>query len=678
MLDTVLKIGKAFRESPNGLKYHRYIKPCPQDTDKRKILRLSLPLTENLDFNFDGIKEITDENIIRDRLFYLTFKTSDADGLVKFIFGDIYYSLSKGKENGYYRLGDPSNKQKAYQVSSFFRGVEDFKNIDDIYNNRFNNSQSSMKLFKKKFEEKVTLVERLLKYQNGVLQYLKSEERKHMSFSALLSQENELRKLAAKNVFSIIRQSRNAKKTFKSILEIEEPDWKMVESNEEFVDKLVNLSTGEIFLHFEFQGKQHWYEFQNDLETINLKILEDFTEKSIKTNGYILRKYLYKTLSSPEKDLQFPTFQARARYRNKLFYKIDEILDLLYAIDFSKKALLKVPYSDIKIIAYPDGDRLLASHYEEFSQQKNVLAEEQKSEAIIRQKNKIETEPLFEPFIENEVEKIIKFDLIFSKQGGQTSPDIDMVEVSGLEKSTLSEISKRIGDIKRNLYDIRQNEISFESKPFSITWSFLNILSDSTSGVKKYQSHLLKVLPKIYTGTYYQDPILLPALIQKTEENIRNMKSGFKLLKYDFIFLVSIQNTKQEGGNLVQIKESQSYKIGLLLGELARQFAAWRDDCPMKSFEKSYVGTLSRRISTLNDLTKFKIFIEEKLILHERTKFTHPISVKLAEAIKEIEQSNENYDKNKCAFGFFEAYFASSRHDDAENAQALENEKVII
>ena len=59
MLETVLKIGKAFRESPTGLKHHRYVKPCPQDTDKRKILRLSLPVNEDFSFHFNGIKEIS-------------------------------------------------------------------------------------------------------------------------------------------------------------------------------------------------------------------------------------------------------------------------------------------------------------------------------------------------------------------------------------------------------------------------------------------------------------------------------------------------------------------------------------------------------------------------------------------------------------------------------------------
>lgn len=80
MLETVLQIGKAFRESPTGLKHHRYIKPCPPDTDKRKVLRLSLPVNDEFGFDFNGISEITDENIIKDKLFYLTFKTSDGRG----------------------------------------------------------------------------------------------------------------------------------------------------------------------------------------------------------------------------------------------------------------------------------------------------------------------------------------------------------------------------------------------------------------------------------------------------------------------------------------------------------------------------------------------------------------------------------------------------------------------
>src|SRR3990172_4442451 len=175
MLGTVLKIGKAFRESPTGLKHHHYVKQCPQDTNKRKILRLSLPVNnEDFSFDFDRMKEITDENIIKYELFYPTFKTSDADGLVKYIFGDIYYSLSKGAEGGYYRLEDKTNKQKAYQVSSFFRGCEDFKSLGKMHeeqpSSRGGKECFLIIPFRREFEKNIMFIERLFKYHCGILE----------------------------------------------------------------------------------------------------------------------------------------------------------------------------------------------------------------------------------------------------------------------------------------------------------------------------------------------------------------------------------------------------------------------------------------------------------------------------------------------------------------------------
>ena len=66
-------------------------------------------MKEDFSFDWNGIK-ITPENE-RDKLYYLKFKTSDSDGLVKYIFGDIYYekkaSVKKdgtieSNEGGYY------------------------------------------------------------------------------------------------------------------------------------------------------------------------------------------------------------------------------------------------------------------------------------------------------------------------------------------------------------------------------------------------------------------------------------------------------------------------------------------------------------------------------------------------------------------------------------------------
>jgi hypothetical protein len=95
---------------------------------------------------------------------------------------------------------------------------------------------------------------------------------------------------------------------------------------------------------------------------------------------------------------------------------------------------------------------------------------------------------------------------------------------------------------------------------------------------------------------------------------------------------------------------------------MARPFASWREDCPIKSFEKNYVGNLTRRIASLNDLLKLKVDIEQKLIMHEKT---YPdikeASLTLAEGVKSFKG---RYDKNECAFGFFESYFTFSKKNE--------------
>ncbi len=54
------------------------------------------------------------------------------------------------------------------------------------------------------------------------------------------------------------------------------------------------------------------------------------------------------------------------------------------------------------------------------------------------------------------------------------------------------------------------------------------------------------------------------------------------------------------------------------------------------------------------------------MIIHERSKFTSKTSVDLSEKIKELELSAEKYDKNNCAFGFFESYFAQTKNEKQE------------
>ena len=232
MLETVLKIGNAFRKSETSFKNYRYIKQFKLD-NKRKALILSLPVNiindNSLSFDFDKLHEIIDENIIENKLFYLTYKTSDSDGLVKYIFGDIYYSYQKEKEGGYYRLGDTSNKQKAYQKSSFYRGEEDFQSIQKQYKEESNLISS----FRKEFEINIEYIENIIQYKSAIAECLKKE-----NFKQLLLNKEYLETLTAKNT----------------------------------------SPPADLFFHFDFGGR-YWYEFDNEIELINKKLIEEFTEK---------------------------------------------------------------------------------------------------------------------------------------------------------------------------------------------------------------------------------------------------------------------------------------------------------------------------------------------------------------------------------------------------------------
>lgn len=99
----------------------------------------------------------------------------------------------------------------------------------------------------------------------------------------------------------------------------------------------------------------------------------------------------------------------------------------------------------------------------------------------------------------------------------------------------------------------------------------------------------------------------------------------------------------------MEITKSESYGIGLLLGSLAKNLCL-----EINSFEKNYVGNLTRRISTMDDFIHLKNDIEQKLIMHDKSKYTFQTSYELSQKVKEFKSK---YDKDECAFGFLESYF---------------------
>lgn len=410
------------------------------------------------------------------------------------------------------------------------------------------------------------------------------------------------------------------------------------------------------YLHFSFGGK-HWYQFKDELQKVNEKMLEEFLEKQ--KEQYVLRKYLYKTLSSPEKDLKFPNFSKNNMYKTKTFKNIDEVMDLFYAIDFSLKDIIRI--DKIKINVLPKGNDLKAKHIEEYFDSKG-LGKHSTAVGVIDANN--QPDDFFSPFASEIAKNFTQFDVIFSKASGGSSPDVDVIEIAGLERDSLVELNDRIKGIRREIEAKRERVVGKSDKirPLRIRQSFSSILGDFTKDKKKYQSHLLKVLPQIYKGNYYRDDVLLPAFIERTEYNIRQGKANYAFLKFDYEFLVRLRN-KNGDEEMKHMFESPSFKAGKLLGQLA-QPVSWE----INSFEKNYVGQLSRRVSDIDGLMNFAGFVCEKLAIHDRA---YPkLKEKYGEFMSLVKEIQQDYDRRYCVVGFFEGYFSkfeSPKNQGEEN-----------
>lgn len=645
-LETVLKIGRAFRETEDNIQNFKYVKSCPSKNGEYTPTCVSIPVKRDCSIDWNGITLVPENE--KPRLFYLTFKTSDSDGLVKYIYGDIYFlkeaKLTQSgsinlKEGGYYRLGDP-NSNPAFRKSSFYRGELDYELIEKEVAD-----DSILKCFRSNLDKDIKILEKILANISAVEEFV--SKNRQITLVDFLFTESLLREATFKKMYEKTTPQNRKKLAIESDIE-------HLDENQK--NNLINFDQGEIFIHFDFEGGKHWYEFEEEFGIISKKLLSDFVEQT--PMGLVLNKTLYKTLCSGDSknDWQFPSFALGNRHKSK-FFSYEEMKDLFYALDFSSKGRT-IKGTNFKIIVLPKGENLRAEDFEEFKRKRF-------DEERIKNANDLSNseEPLFSIFEQENEDVITSFDVIFCKIGGVSSPDVDLIEISGIEKSKIRNTRKRLEDIGKEIANKRNTVIRTEGKlfPFKLEFSFKSILGNPQYDQKsnrttlqpssKYQSHILKVLPLVYMGNYHHDGVLLPSFIRNVEYSIRHStKLGdnlFNLLKFDLEFLTRIQNSQND--NFMKIINSESYQLGLLMGSLAKSLSL-----EINSFEKNYVGNLTRRISTLEDFIKLKNDIEQKLIMHDKSKYTFKASYELTQKVKDFQS---RYDKEECAFGFFESYF---------------------
>ncbi len=639
-LDTVLKIGRLLRNSSRRLDFFSYVAPCPKDAKGNYPLCLDIPINENYDIDFDKISKVSEQK--RDKLYYLKYKTSDKDTSTKYIYGDIYYSVSgkmsiNGKtvsitEGGNYRLGiiglDGKNKGNAFdKAEDEFESICQQNNAKELVNLRHS------------IERDRSALEKMMKFMPAVIQFFEFGKEKKQSFYNFINQKDQV----LKAICCKLNEGRVKKKELEKFNKLNEDD-------------KLKLNTGRLYFHFSYRGKQ-WYEFTDAFELITKKMLNEFVLQTEK--GFVFQKTLWPTLCSGDKknDIQFPGFSLSGRYKSRSFTS-EEVEDLFYAVQYAKKGNL-IPATDYKIVVLPRGENITAEDLIEFRDNEG-------NEGILRNSNEFSDDLVSS--ILGGCSAITSFDFLFLKNGGN-KPDTVLIELSNITKSNLSYTNQRIKQIAHDIYKEREDELhETNPSPFEISRSFKNILGEvqfdekknkiEFVDSKKYQSHILWALASIYQSNYYNDESLLHSFIQNVEATIRLGKGLYRSLKYDLEFLLRIQNN--QSNRYMEIIDSKSYQIGVKLGNIAKPLKK-----AIKPFEKSYVGLLSRRIPTKDDCISFVNDICQKLVMHEKAYSTSCADVCTELAVLPAAE----YDADALVFGFLEGYFRFETLDPKKTLQ---------
>ena len=631
------------RNTKEKMNFSNAVASCPKDNKGDWPFCLCLPVDKDFNINFDKASIVPENQ--RDNLYYLKYKTSGNDTSCKYMFGDIYYSV-KGTlgNNGSISISEDGNYRLAKSQSSFDKGNADYKSI-------CSSSDFSIELeqIRTGFEREQTMLERILKYAPAIIRYFEDQ---NGSFKEYIDNEVNLKKDCCS-----INEKNNKKKLEKL-------------SEAKGDEELLLLNSASIFLHFSYEdGNGHtrnWYDFSKTFELVTRKMLDEYVAKT--KGGLVLNKNLWHTICSGDKknDIQFPNFDLENRYKTRGFTESD-IEDLFYGVTYAKKGKM-IPGSEYKLIVLPFGMNLNADDLKLFIEKKN--------ESSIISSNEYSDDLISSALASNST--FTSFDFIFVNNGG-TKPDTDLIEISNITRSTLNCVDSRNKSIAHQVYAERNNEMKLdklernnekkEDYSLSICKSFRNLLGDvqmNTMGKvkiaasKKYESHILKVLPLIYKGDYYNDPSLLHSFITNVESAIR-IGGGlfwYVILKYDLMFILSIQNNKQN--KYMEITNSASFKLGVKIGKMAK---------PLKkaigSFEKNYVGLLSRRVSTKEDCIRFVTDISQKLVMHDSV-----WSAMCAEVCGDLANISEpEYDKDELSFGFLDGYFKYEPTDKKKDFQ---------
>ncbi len=699
-LNTVLHIGHELnpenkkKRSSKWIQNFRFVS-SPEDLSN--TLCFSVDVDKNFNIDWSSLIEIEEKN--KTGLCYFVNKTSNNDTMTApiYLFGDIFYSNSNGKEdNDRFKIFDKNNSMKLLKDSLkesnkqknplwyFTENKDEFESLRDIVLGEKDLSGNlspfnPLILFWRQVIKEKENIEFLLKFAPVINCRMTDFTRE----SGKIEDEYKL------YVFEKRENINQAKKVIKNWLTNYNKDQKgknKIEDNakldysklpEETKSSFLECFNHSVFLHFKFHGdKKNWYEQEECCKIIYGDLIKKIAQKQ-EDNRYVLTKNVYSTVCTGDEknDIQFPSFEVNKQYNSFYLNGESELFDLLYADGILKRYRKTIQGTNIRILILPrsiKGDEIPTEKLESF------FYDNETEQSLF-------STDMFDCFDNNEgEEQPIVFDFVFVDIGGRT--DNYLLEVSGLQKSIMKRIeekhqecSRKISDNAEEIFGEQRYTIDIE-KAMTCLIGIADNNEDGTiffsNQIKKdgkrvpypiYQSHMLKVVSRICQERYYSDALLLPSMVKQTEYCIRNHKSSFlgdqysyKLtqcyyrLKYSLQYMLEIQNNKNN--KYMEMINSECYLLGKKLGNIAKPLGR-----KINSFQKNYVGMLTRRASSKNDCITLVNDIIEKIVMHECT-----YQIGLCGALLEDFTKMQSFDKELFALGFFEGYFKYTVNDSVD------------
>lgn len=703
-LDTLVHIGKCIRNANDNdirdkMKYHRFAAKPIRIKDGKKdgpeIIYLSVNIDSNYNIDFSSLHRMPENEI--DSLCYFNNHTSDNDtSKADYLFGDIFYSNLNGDEKGNCLLSKIDTYFSKTKINTLIKGYVTKRKHKDacvsfVLNDKEENIESLLEgdernvlgilKFWRMFSLQIESIKNILKYapiiKNG--DDISEPNSKYPKY--IFDNQN---KESEKILRAFVKEILEGNKEFCKQNGIKKlSDLKFSHLDGDTITKLNDCQYHIVFLHFVFVNKEKrtsWYSqaeksehplFQEDCYRFICTELKNKISSCVKPSisnkgidgkeSIVIDKYIYPTIGTGDdkNDIQFPNFDISNKYKACSFDE-NSFDDFLFADTIRKRAIKRIKGTNIQIHILPhelDGKPISPKKYEDFYFNN-------KKEGSLFSTSRFE-------MLKGETQHI-SFDYVFGVRDGQT--ENYLFELSGLQYSILTEIEKMHSECSYQIAEIARLKNGWDKFTINVEIAYANIIGPikkSESGnlqlynpfdeqnkedvCSKYQAHLLKVLPLIYHETFYDDCIIFPEFINKVEFCARNTDGSnaykecgkkYFTLKYSLMFLCMIQINK----NNINMLKTECYAVGKALGKLSKPL---KND--INSFQKNYVGMITRRASNLSDCVAFRDEIVQKLIMHE-----HTIDYSTIGKLENL----SSYDKEEFAAGFFEGYFSYQSNED--------------